>query len=113
MSLFTRVNRAIQAFRTAPDLDNIKRTLDKIQKDGDTEIVLAEVSKQRHTKSPSKLAIRDTTTDATTFYAYSYLRSWNTAHKYTVPVYGAADRDEYLGKVWMEEPILAGAVYSM
>ncbi len=63
--------------------------------------------------SKSKLKIRGVSHDLAYASYFRWLSDWVTKHGENIPVYGNIDRDSYLTKIWMNEPILAGAVYSM
>jgi len=112
MSLFSRISRGIrvglQAAQTAPDLKALGSELDNAIRDGDLTII---EEKQRDTVS--KLDVRNTDKDLTLGMAYSALRVFFRKHVTKLPEYGVPERDVYLCDFWKQEPILAGAVYSM
>ena len=106
MSLFDRVNSALRVLKTGT-LDDTKRQLDIIAQPEPIE------NKQALT-SPSKLDVRKTDRDMSLYYgAYPILRQWAAGQKSKVPPYGDPRRDDYLDNLWRQEPILAGAIYSM
>lgn len=108
MSLASRISRALHAFRTAPNMDQLKVDLDKIARHEED---LPQEAKELD--NISQLAVRSNTVNLAYYQAYGYLRSWVNTAKDKIPMYGSVDRDEYLSVFWHREPILAGAIYSM
>lgn len=103
MSLFTRVSRAAQAFRTAPDMKQLAIDVETLAKE------LNVVEKQDHS---SRLDVHHSDSDMTFSNAWGILRNI-TRKADQMPAYGDPERDFWLDKLWKQEPIMAGAVYSM
>lgn len=68
-------------------------------------------SRQQRRRSGDKLEIRNTQ-DMLTMGMFHYIRNF-ALNADNIPPYGTLERAVYLDKIWREEPILAGAVYSM
>ena len=116
MNIFQRIQRGVQvgvsAARGAPNLEEVGKRLDAMREAGITPSDYVE--KQGGPKKPeSQLDIRSTTHNLAYYSAYSSLRSFVKMNIEQIPPYEDPYRDEYLSKVWMYEPIMAGAIYSM
>jgi hypothetical protein len=112
MSFVNRVQRALEAYRREPlDLKALSNRID------DMIAAPGQESKERD----SRLEYRTNDTDKGYVYpVYNILREWarrtdkkSKWYKKEPPKEDIASRDEFLSDVWQEEPILAGAVYSM
>lgn len=68
-------------------------------------------SRQKRRRGADKLEIRDTK-NMLTVGMFNLIRDF-AAKADKVPAYGTLERAAYLDRIWREEPILAGAVYSM
>ena len=114
-TLLDRVRRGVsvglQAARGAPDLETVEKQLDASIAAGALDGI-PEVSKEVPRKRKSLLDIRKTDRDLGYAPLYRALREFGGTKK-RVPIYGSIDRDYYLSEIWHEEPILAGAIYSM
>lgn len=110
-----RIRRGIgvglQAMQNAPDMSVVEKQLDALVA-GDTIEPVVEKAGGRRRKRKSKLDIRDTIDDLQFVNYFHLLRAFG-AKKDEIPCYGDHSRDFYLSNVWRQEPILAGAVYSM
>lgn len=113
MSLLTRLSKASKAFRheiTRQPLD-FKQAEAKI----DAMIKAGQLPTEQKERS-SKLDVRKTDHDLGYAYMYTNLRNWlykSTSKWKELPPRDSPERDFFLAEVWQQEPILAGAVYSM
>lgn len=108
MNLPSRISRAIRAFRSAPDLKIASQQIDNMIANKQLEVP----TELKQKKSASRLDVRHTTTDQQAYY-FNFLRYWTVKGIKTLPPYGDISRDEFLATCWQQEPILAGAIYSM
>jgi hypothetical protein len=92
----------LQAFRGAPDLKTAEKQLDLIVQEN-----------KELDKSRSKLDVRDWPSNLAYAGVYDFMTRWVKMKKEQLPDYGDPSRDFFLSKLWKEEPIMAGAVYSM
>lgn len=113
MTLANRIQRAVRAFVTAPNLDVASKRIDAFiaaKELPTTDKNLTTVEKD----SPSQLDIRHADRDLSLYYgAFGFLKNWLRKGKDIIPPYGYGDRDFFLSSFWHDEPILAGALYSM
>lgn len=92
------------ARRPVFDADALRRQLDTIA----TAPVVEKALEPKDRKS--FLDIRSPDTDLAYLSAYNFIRQFSGQD---LPEHGSIERDIMLSKVWISEPILAGAVYSM
>jgi hypothetical protein len=122
MSLVTRLQRSIQTLFPSSDRQPIN--YDTVQKQLDTMISSGELSvgplardytpvAEKAQGSKSKLDVRSTSHDLVMVNLFGVLREWYGKNTERIPLYDDPSRDIYLSNMWREEPILAGAVYSM
>lgn len=113
-TIINRISRAVTAFRRNPvDMVQLSKDIDDMIRNKGL-MDAPEEQKQ----ADSKLNIRSTTHDLQYAYtaAYTMLRGWvdRQGHKRKdVPPRDDPSRDEFIAEIWKDEPILAGAVYSM
>lgn len=119
-SILERIRRASRAFSQNPiDMKQLEKQLDTMIASGELptqEAVDQQVEIEKQAGDASKLDIRRTKNDLAYVYTYSLLRNWvNDLSKKVkkLPMHDTFERDQYMSEVWREEPILAGAVYSM
>jgi hypothetical protein len=109
MNTFQRMKLGVQvglrAVRNADSIEKVSRNIDKLVEAGAMEEKEAVADK-------SQLDIRNTKSDLAYASAYYLLRNFS-LKKDEIPNYGTQQRDTYISKIWREEPILAGAIYSM
>ena len=106
------LKNALERILQSPEstVEGISNTIDKgIHKGVIETLDGSQILKQKH---KSKLDIRNTTKDLAFIRLYSYIKNLTTSND-GIPEYGDSSRDEYLNNFWRQEPILAGAVYSM
>lgn len=101
-SFFPRIRKALQIIR------NVQEPPDVAIGNAVANMTLPTVEKS----SKSKLDVRSTDTDKLYVPFYSALRTFYNRSE-EMPEFGNPDRDVWLDKLWHEEPIMAGAVYSM
>lgn len=110
MSIITRLQRAVAAYRSAPDLKAASIAIDNM-------IAAKELpplqEKSKSNPSESRLSIRNTNSDLAYNSAYGFLRMFVSRCDESKAPHGDVTRDDYLNDFWKAEPILAGAVYSM
>lgn len=105
-----RLQRAFRAFRGGTDFKSVSESIDKMI--ALKQLETGDIAKESN--NVSKLSIRDTKEDNMMFTPYQALRYWvNGVNKNKLPPYGSIDRDFFLSSCWQDEPILAGAIYSM
>lgn len=105
MGFMDRLQRAANVFRrSAPDMALVQKQLDELAQDG----VNIELKEAKN----SKLDVRNTNKDLGYYSAYGLLRAFVGRGKKLAP-YGTLERDIFMSEIWMTEPILAGAVYSL
>lgn len=115
MSLISRVQRGIQvgleAARGTNSVDQIRYNLDELMSDPALKDYVQdqEAYKALQKQSKSFLTIRRT---SDTMMSYYNLLT-NAVRKNQLPPHGDPTRDIVLAEFWKDEPILAGAVYSM
>ena len=116
MSIFTRIQRGmkagVKAFKTAPDFRRASAQLDTMIANGTLQTLDQEMKQSPQEEDKSKLDIRHTDRDIAYASLYSALRGF-VRRGCECPEYGTLDRDIHLSEMWMDEPILAGAIYSM
>ena len=109
-SLITRLRRAASAFNSAPDFKAASIAIDKM-------IVAKELpplqEKSKSNPTDSRLDVRNTSSSLAYNSAYGFLRMFVSRCDISKAPHGDITRDEYLDTFWKDEPILAGAVYSM
>lgn len=111
MGLLDRFKQGFNAFATASDGAEAKQRLDIILDPSTTPEQLDAYIEEKTQKS--KLDVRNTSHDLALVTLYGSLRSWYKSKVEKIPTYEDPGRDEYISEIWREEPILAGAVYSM
>src|SRR3990172_12513661 len=114
MNVFTRIQRGLRAgvhaFRTTPDFRSASRRIDEMIANKSLQTVEKQSNPSENDKS--KLDVRHTDRDIAYYSAMNILRSFVKKGD-ECPVYATLDRDIHMSEIWMDEPILAGAVYSM
>lgn len=106
MSVFTRLNRAVKAYRSNVDWKQLEQDIETLSRESGADAPVLEKS------SSSRLEIRNNDRDVAFVSAFSILRNvFRQSEK--IPEYGNPERDFHLDALWKQEPILAGAVYSM
>ncbi|HKZ42103.1 MAG TPA: hypothetical protein VJ044_14155 [Candidatus Hodarchaeales archaeon] len=114
MNVFTRIQRGLRAgvhaFRTTPDFRSASRKIDEMIANKSLQTVEKQNNPSEDDKS--KLDVRHTDRDIAYYSAMNILRSFVKKGD-ECPVYATLDRDIHMSEIWMDEPILAGAVYSM
>lgn len=112
MSLLSRIQRGVrvglQAARGAPDLDTVALRLSELEASGalDHYLIEKEVEKEGN---KTFLNVHKTSQGFINF--HSLLTS--AVRKNDLPPHGDPTRDLVLAEFWKDEPLLAGAVYSM
>jgi hypothetical protein len=104
MNIFQRMSRGLSAgayaFRTAPDLKAASIIIDKA------------IEEKQAPNKESMLDIRQTTHDLAYASLYQFVSRFNNSGD-NIPAYGTQALDYYTADLWRDEPILAGAIYSM
>lgn len=101
----TGVKVGLRAVRNAENIEQVSKNIDKLVESGI-------MDEKEATDGKSQLDIRNTKSDLAYASAYYLLRNFSTK-KDEIPGYGNQQRDVYISRIWRNEPILAGAIYSM
>ena len=110
-NLLARLRRSVQAFKAAPNIELAAAQLARMMEDDDKPSdIIAE--KALGSTQKSKLDVRTTDNNLAYVAAYNVLSRF-VAKQGKIPPRGDTSRDVYLADFWQDEPILAGAVYSM
>lgn len=108
--MLSRLRRAVHAWNTAPSMQKLQEDIDLLIREKETETKAIATSN-------SKLEVRRTDHDMAYAQAYTILRGFSRKGLRgcdgSLPGRGDPSRDSILCEIWKEEPILAGAVYSM
>lgn len=117
MTIFSRLRNGLPRIFSSSSIDEateaIEIVYDKNTSPEDIMKQLDDMTVRRKAKTArSKLDVRRTDHDLAYATLYSGIRALSSSAD-MAPRYGDPLRDEYLYNIWKEEPILAGAVYSM
>lgn len=109
MNTFQRIRTGIEvglrAIRNADNIEQISKNIDFMVESG-------EISEKEAKDNRSQLDIRNTSHDTAYNAVYQFMRKVSSGND-EIPVYGSPNRDFYIANMWRNEPILAGAIYSM
>lgn len=101
------LNIGSKATRDASSISEVSQNIDTIVATKESQIV------EEKAKPKSKLDIRKTTSDLAMYSLYNILRDWSNTCGKSLPPYDDPSRDNFLAAIWRDEPIMAGAIYSM
>ena len=96
------------ATRDASSIHEVSQRLDTLIANSEANQI---VEKQK--KPKSKLDVRKTDADLAYYSLYNILRDWSNTCGKSIPPYDDPTRDNFLAAIWRDEPIMAGAIYSM
>lgn len=115
--LMTGIRMPWQSVNRGMDIDTVSKQLDLMIANGElpsADSVVKEL-KSRPLENKSKLEVRESDNDKMLWvggqYFYDYISKFGSSG--SIPPYGDPHRDFELDKLWHQEPLLAGAVYSM
>lgn len=116
-NILQRFGKAIRAFNSSMDMGQVAKQLDVMIASGSlpTASQVEREFEQKEVNTTSKLDVRRTERNVAYASMYSSLRSWVGRTKGIMDNYDYDDpsRDYALSIIWKQEPIMAGAIYSM
>jgi hypothetical protein len=111
MGLMDRFKKGFNAFVSSSSGEEAARRFDVILDPAATSEAIEQYIAQK--QSESKLDVRKTSNDLALYSIYGALKSFYRDRLSKIPDYEDPSRDIYISDIWRQEPILAGAVYSM
>lgn len=110
--------RSLVTVRASPNMDVVSKQIDSILESGQNPSdVLESIAVEKARNTDSKLDIRSNSTDLAYIAAFNTMAAWYRRayldHIKLPKDRNDPSRDLYLSEIWKEEPIMAGAVYSM